>query len=309
MDLVKESVAELGIKHTVVPVTTDDFLTRLRKLVVAHDAPVYTINYYAQWLLMEKIQEAGYRISVSGTGADEIFSGYYDHHPAYFHDVSGTPKRYEEAVREWEKFVKPVVRNPLLNNPKLFLDNPDCRDHIYFDRDVFSGFLKDSWSEDFTETNYTEKSLLINRMRNEIFHEIVPPILHEDDLNAMYFSIENRSPFLDRNLFELVAQFPVQHFLKGGYAKSILRDAVRGIAPNAVLDKHQKVGFNAPIFSFLDRDNPKVKDELLKDSPIFDVVERTAISSLLESDTLPNSKSKFVFYFLNAKLFLEEFSS
>ena len=106
-----------------------------------------------------------------------------------------------------------------------------------------------------------------------------------------------------------MAQFPVQHFLRGGYAKSILRDAVRGIAPNAVLDKHQKVGFNAPIFSFLDRDNPKVKDELLKDSPIFDVVERSAISSLLESDTLPNSKSKFVFYFLNAKLFLEEFSS
>ena len=39
-------------------------------------------------------------------------------------------------------------------------------------------------------------------MLNELFHEAVPVILHEDDLNAMYFSIENRSPFLDRELFE-----------------------------------------------------------------------------------------------------------
>ena len=39
-------------------------------------------------------------------------------------------------------------------------------------------------------------------MLNELFHEAVPVILHEDDLNAMYYSIENRSPFLDRELFE-----------------------------------------------------------------------------------------------------------
>ena len=27
-----------------------------------------------------------------------------------------------------------------------------------------------------------------NRMLNEMFHEVVPVILHEDDLNAMHFS-------------------------------------------------------------------------------------------------------------------------
>ena len=40
-----------------------------------------------------------------------------------------------------------------------------------------------------------------NRMLNEMFHEVVPVILHEDDLNAMHFSVENRSPFLDREAF------------------------------------------------------------------------------------------------------------
>ena len=49
------------------------------------------------------------------------------------------------------------------------------------------------FAEAFTEMNYAD-SLLRNRMMNEMFHESVPVILHEDDLNAMYYSIENRSP-------------------------------------------------------------------------------------------------------------------
>ena len=32
-------------------------------------------------------------------------------------------------------------------------------------------------------------------MKNEIFHETVPVILYEDDMNSMRHSIENRSPF------------------------------------------------------------------------------------------------------------------
>ena len=33
-----------------------------------------------------------------------------------------------------------------------------------------------------------------NRMMNEIFYETTPAILNQDDLNSMYYSVENRSP-------------------------------------------------------------------------------------------------------------------
>ena len=33
---------------------------------------------------MESISNNGYKVSFSGTGADELFSGYYDHHLAYY---------------------------------------------------------------------------------------------------------------------------------------------------------------------------------------------------------------------------------
>ena len=91
-------------------------------------------------------------------------------------------------------------------------------------------------------------------------------------------------------------------------AKSLLRDALRGIVPDAILDNRRKVGFNAPIESFLDVDDPRVIEDVLAPSPIFELVYRERIARLLERRGLPNSDSKFLFSFLSAKLFLEEFA-
>jgi asparagine synthase (glutamine-hydrolysing) len=146
-------------------------------------------------------------------------------------------------------------------------------------------------------------------MANELFHESVPPILHEDDLNAMYFSIENRSPYLDTALFDWCQRIPTRHLVRNGRAKAILRDAVRGLAPDAILDNPRKVGFNAPLFDYLDVRSNEVRAALLADGPIFDLVRRDAIEPMLDRDQLANSESKFLFNFVNARLFLEEFSA
>jgi asparagine synthase (glutamine-hydrolysing) len=201
--------------------------------------------------------------------------------------------------------VKPVVRNPFLSDPDLFAKDPEFRDHIYLDAAGFAQYLHEPWSEPFVETAYT-RSVLRNRMANELFHEAVPVILHEDDLNAMYYSIENRSPFLDRALFEFSARIPTAHLMRDGYAKAVLRDAMRGIVPDEILDNRRKVGFNAPIFDFLNPADPDTRAALLAPSPIWDLVRRDKITELMDKAFLPNSQSKFLFYFLCSKLFLEE---
>ena len=307
-DMVDCAVRELGVRHTSIPVTPARFLERLRELVRYHDAPVYTITYYAQWMLQEAIAKAGYRISVSGTAADEIFSGYYDHHLAYLQEVSVDPAQHAAARASWMEHIQPIVRNPHLRNPDLFVADPGFREHIYMDADGFAGYLTQPWSEAFAEERYSP-NLLRNRMLNELFHEATPVILHEDDLNAMYFSVENRSPFLDRDLVEFCNSIPTRHLIRDGRAKAVLRDALAGIGPEEVMQNRRKVGFNAPIFSFLDVKDPAVRDELLRDSPVFDIIRRDRIVNLIDKADLPNSESKFVFYFLNCKLFLEEFGS
>ena len=235
-------------------------------------------------------------------------SGYYDHHLAFLHDIQDSPTLYQRYLLDWEQYVKPLVRNPYLKDSSLFVHNPDFRNHIYLNSDEFAGYFHNDWKELFTETEYVE-DLLRNRMLNELFHEAIPVILHEDDLNAMYFSIENRSPFLDRNLFEFCNQIPTKYLMRNGFQKAVLRDSMRGIVPNAILDNRKKVGFNAPILSFLDIHNSDTKSYLLDNSPIFDHIQRSQIERLIQKPELPNSESKFLFYFLCSKIFLEEFGS
>jgi asparagine synthase (glutamine-hydrolysing) len=97
--------------------------------------------------------------------------------------------------------------------------------------------------------------------------------------------------------------------VRDGRAKAVLRDAVRGLAPDAILDNPRKVGFNAPLFDYLDVADPSVRAELLADGPVWDVIKREPIEALLQHGDLPNSRSKFLFNFVNAKFFLEEYAA
>ncbi|MBG0776953.1 MAG: asparagine synthase (glutamine-hydrolyzing) [Desulfovibrionaceae bacterium] len=306
-ELVRRSVAELGIRHTGITLDTAGFLENLRELVRYHDAPVATLSYYVHWLLMRSVARAGYKVVVSGTAADELFTGYYDHHNFYLRAVRNDAGLHAESLANWKRGIGTMVRNPFLKNPDVFIENPDERGHIYLEAEEFRRRIPVGFDEPFTETRYCDEPLR-NRMLNELFHEVVPVILHEDDLNAMYYSLENRSPFLDRRLFEFSLTIPTRHLVRDGRAKAVLREAVRGIAPDAVVDNPRKVGFNASILSLLDTRDPAVREMLLADGPLYDHVRRDAVQALLDEPHFPNHESKFLFNVLGAKLFLEEYA-
>ncbi len=304
MSLVEAAVAGQGLKHTSVPLSARDFIPQLKELVAAHDAPIYTISYYVHWQLMRAVAAAGYKVAFSGTGADELFTGYYDHHNLYLAEVSADRELHARALAAWRTHVATVVRNPHLQDADLFVKNRNFREHVYLNNDLFASWLRQPWCEAFAETRF-HASTLRNRMLNELFAEAVPVILHEDDLNAMYFSIENRSPFLDRRLYEVAGSIPSRYLVRDGRAKAVLRDAMRGIVPDEILDCRRKVGFNAPVLELLDTHDPQVRDWLMAPGPVFDLVKRAAIEEILRRDTLPNSFSKFLFNFVCAKAFLE----
>ncbi len=304
-DMVNVAVETQGLKHTEIPISTDNFLSCLRTLIRQHDAPIFTISAYCHWLLMGAIHEAGYRIAISGTGADELFSGYYDHHLAYLADMYGSPE-YPSALKKWETYVRPHVLNPLLRNPNMFIDNPKEQRHLYMNAQTYGKHLTTPWNETHTD-DYWERDILRNRMLNELFIETIPPPLHEEDLNAMYFSVENRSPFLDTGLFEASYTIPTQHLVQNGMAKAVLREAMRGIVPDAILDNRRKVGFNAPLFKFLDRTDPQVRSQVLDDGEIYDIVRRDTVETLMNCPDLENHEGLFLFAVINARIFLEEF--
>ena len=306
-DIVSQTIQELETKHTSIPVDTTDFLPNLREVVRYHDAPLCTITYYAHWLLIRSVAAQGYKVSISGTGADELFTGYYDHQSMYLAEMHGT-KRFDSALAEWNQHIRPIVRNPLLQDPLAFVNNSGQRGHIYLDCDKFSDMLTVPFKEEFREERYRD-GLLRNRMLNELFKETIPPPLYEDDLNSMFFSVENRSPYLDRHLFDFCSTIPTRHLIQNGFNKAVLRKAMEGITPDCVLSTRRKVGFNAPLFDFLDVASPEVRSQLVQDSPVFDILDRDKIKAMLQPSRLSNSNSKFLFSFVSTKLFLEEFGN
>ena len=72
-------------------------------------------------------------------------------------------------------------------------------------------------------------------------------LLRYEDRNAMRWSIESRVPFLTTEMAELVLSLPESFLLSNcGETKCIFRAAMRRIAPDEVLDRRDKVGFETP---------------------------------------------------------------
>ena len=124
----------------------------------------------------------------------------------------------------------------------------------------------------------------------------------------MMYSIENRSPFLDVNLFDFSYSIPNEHLIVNGYGKYVLREAVSGILNEKVRTDRRKIGFNASINSLINLNDPQSVDYLLSDSPIFDIIKKEKIEKLVSKKYFENSYKKFMFNFMNTKIFLEKFS-
>ncbi len=303
---ITETIKELDCEHFLIELDYNQILSKLEKLVIYHDAPISTISYLIHSLLSEQIQAKGFKVSISGTSADEIFTGYYDHFNLHLFEMRNF-ESFNSHLKYWEKFIYPNIRNPFLKDPYLYFKDPSTRKHNHLNSEVFSTFLYQNFEIDVDEKLYT-KSLLRNRMLNELLHEATPVILNEDDLNSMMNSIENRSPFLDINLVEFTQSIPSLHLINKGYSKYILRESVKNILNDKVRLDRNKKGFNASIHSLINFDDETSYDYFLSDSPIFEIIKRDKIEFLLKKKSLKNSYNKFLFNFLNSKIFIEKFS-
>ena len=85
-------------------------------------------------------------------------------------------------------------------------------------------------------------------------------MLRHEDRNAMNWSIESRVPFLTTDLAEFALSLPENYLISSeGRTKNIFREAMKGIVPDLVLNRKDKIGFETP------EDN-WIKDYIAKES-------------------------------------------
>ena len=158
-DNIMAVVDDLGCAHHLVHTSPDGFFDRMKMLVGYHDMPVATINYYMHAFLSEAIAEQGFKVVLSGTAADELFTGYYDHYGFWLAEMQHRPD-FPRLVEDWKESYGRFVRNPLLQSPTAFVNNPEQREHIYLNQELFEGYLTQPFHEDFGEEAYSDNLLL-----------------------------------------------------------------------------------------------------------------------------------------------------
>ena len=89
----------------------ENFFSRIKNLTKYHDGPVATISYYIHSFLSERISNASFKVAISGTGADEIFTGYYDHFALHL-QATRNKSNFKKDLDDWNKFILPIIRNP-----------------------------------------------------------------------------------------------------------------------------------------------------------------------------------------------------
>ena len=109
-------------------------------------------------------------------------------------------------------------------------------------------------------------------------------LLMKQDQMSMSTSIESRVPFLDHVLVEFAARLPERLKLNGFTTKRILREAVRGVLPESILNR-PKMGFPVPFARWVRGAWGQVAADVLLDSRTRQrgLIQPAAVARLLES--------------------------
>jgi asparagine synthase (glutamine-hydrolysing) len=128
------------------------------------------------------------------------------------------------------------------------------RDELYTDEfrelighSLAPGVIADPWYE------ATGSDAIDVMLETDVETYLPGDLLVKVDIATMAYSLEARSPLLDPEVMELGASLPGHLKLRGTEKKVVLRDALRGWIPDAILDR-PKMGFGVPIVDWFRHD-------------------------------------------------------
>ena len=237
------------ISREISPTDADvaDVLTRIVHLM---DAPMPSSSYVSQYFVMKLAAEHGVKVVLDGQGSDEMLGGYMH---SLYRVIAGHLKqgRIVEAYAELHAHARRQsypLRRRLEVLAKSLLTAARSEQALYEIEFAHTyPWLMRQDSRTYPLTLSTADGTRLNAFLHNLLRvTLLPTLLHTEDINSMAFSIESRVPFLDHRLVDLSFRMPTEHRVHRGETKRVLRAAMRGIVPDAILDRRDKTGFITP---------------------------------------------------------------
>lgn len=240
--------------HKVYP-EAGELVEELRLLSAAQGEPFRSTSIYAQYRVFREAQRVGIKVILDGQGADELLAGYRSY----------LGVRLASLIRggnlaKASAFLRSCLSQPgvsasyLVQKAAEYLLPQEVQGPLrkLVGKELMPPWLNESWfRREGVNGEHLRRprgeSLLKSELLRDLRTTSLPALLRYEDRNSMAFSIESRVPFLTPSLVEFVLSLP-ENYIVGddGTTKRVFREAMRGIVPDAILDRRDKIGFATP---------------------------------------------------------------
>ncbi len=271
--LAREMAAHAGAELDIIPIRQSDLAENFSDAIWHVETIGVNASTAAKYLLSRSAREAGYKVILTGEGADEIFAGYVPfRQDMLLYDSEGQDEQTRERLLEELKLNNPVseglfpegTSNPLTSVKRTLGFVPSwfkSLSALYFQyfslyssefisefkgRDAHRIFLNQIDVRGQLEGRSPVHQSLYLWSKTHLANHL---LRHLGDGVEMAHSIEGRLPFLDHYLVELVRNIPVSLKIRGLSEKYVLREAARPFVTDGVYHR-QKHQFIAPPSTF-----------------------------------------------------------
>jgi asparagine synthase (glutamine-hydrolysing) len=242
-----------GTEHHEHLVTFDQLPEQLDDIIGSFDEPFSGV--ISTYFITQSIA-AHVKVALSGDGADELFASYLSHR------IAGPLAAYAGGRNDPDSLVPfddDVARLATLHargdeaarRMGLYLLDDEQKHALYSSR------MREAVGAETTETlvrarlNGCKSDDPLNRALFLDLETLLPDqVLAFVDRLSMVHSVEVRPPFLDHRLVEFACSLPGSFKIKAGRVKSILKNAVKDLLPEDLLER-PKEGFIMPINEWL----------------------------------------------------------
>ena len=254
------------IPHYVYPDCEEsDFNNHMNKIIFHHDGPVQGASLFSQYMVMKKIHNH-VKVVLDGQGADEMFAGYIPYYSYLIDDLANKKGSLGklQAIRtlvlikcEWPEILGAISTDTIVSlvgmkNGKQFQNDKNFQNN-QFRRScpLFTKKFIEMSNDRLDLKPYQCSTKLNTQLCNDVIRNSIPRLLHNEDSNAMAFSIESRIPFLDYRLVEFSIALGENYKIRNGWTKWIVRKGCKRYLPDKVRKRKSKMGFPAPFARWL----------------------------------------------------------